>query len=150
MANTPKTERFGNFVLEIETAPGSGVYWAPMAFVKRSFKRTVQTSDTIIVNPDEPDAPADVERNAVSKSWEITGAGALAIDDVDKWESLIGFSMSVRITKRYPSADGGRVYVGNGIINDFSEDSDKKSEAGRTQASISIQSDGPQAILKNP
>ena len=145
MANLPKTERFGKFVIELEWPKGSGQFRAPMGFIKKSLKRTTATSDTIVVDADDPDLPADVERNKVSRSWEISGSGACAVDDIDMWETVDEDpdSWLFRVTRRETGADGGRIFLGYGILSDLSDDSDKKSEGGRTQRNVTIQGDGP-------
>jgi hypothetical protein len=152
MANLPKTEPFGKFIIEVEWPKGSGQFRAPMAFIKKSLKRTTATSDTIVVDADDPDLPADTLRNKVSRSWELTGDGACAVADIDMWETVDDDpdSWLFRVTRREIGADGGRVYLGYGILNDLSDTSDKKSEGGRTQRSVSIQGDGPLAKQNLP
>jgi hypothetical protein len=149
---TPKTQRFGAFILMMETAHGSGLFTAPIGFIKRGLKITNQTSDTIVVDPENPDAPCATERNTVSQSWEISSSGALAIEDYTRWEQAAddGLTRQFQIIFAGPGANGGRTRQGGGIVSDVSLDSDKKSEGGRTQISITVQSDGPSTVTISP
>ncbi len=148
----PKTLPFGRMIVQIESAPGSGQFVAPCGFLKKSFKQTSQTSDTVVPDCDDPDLPADLQRNVVSRSWEVQGSGVLAMENHQFWQTwkYNCDSRAVQVIMGGPGAAGGGIYQGNGLLSDFSIDSDRKSEGGRAQVSVTIQSDGAYSFTPNP
>ncbi|WP_204279469.1 phage tail tube protein, partial [Enterobacter asburiae] len=67
-------------------APIEG-FSAPCGLNSRGFNRTAATNDTN--NPDctDPDAASWLERDVVSLSGSLSGAGVVADEDYDVWET---------------------------------------------------------------
>ncbi|GEC52260.1 putative secreted protein [Bradyrhizobium japonicum] len=94
------TIKFGSFLVEL----GDGVtptegFSAPCGLNSRSFNRTAATNDTNVPDCDDPDAPSWLERDTVSLSAAIAGAGVVADEDFDVWNSWFesGATKNVRI-----------------------------------------------------
>lgn len=142
----PRTLSFGNVIITIDdgTFATPMVPVAPCGFLKKSVKFTAQSSDTIVPDCASPDAPAFIERNIVSLSCEVSGSGVLAEENSKFWRDfwVSGLSRPCVINFNDTGANGGFTVTGNFVLTDWSLDADKKSEGGRTQQSVTLQSDG--------
>jgi len=101
-----QTKKFSEFLVQIETSPG--VFSAPCGLNSRGWNRTSNANETNVPDCDDPDAPSDVERDIVSKSKSISGAGVVADEDFDIWDEWedSGDSKNIKITL------GLRVWIG--------------------------------------
>lgn len=144
MAHLPNTISFGKVVVTIDDPTNPGNQIAPCGFLKKSLKLSSATSDTVVPDCDNPDAPAFIQRNIVSLSAEISGSGAMAGENTAQWMQfwMGGQSRQCVITYNVPGAQGGFTLSGLFLLSDWSLDADRKSEGGRTQQSVTLQSDG--------
>ncbi|MBR0695948.1 phage tail tube protein [Bradyrhizobium lablabi] len=81
------TLRFSQFLVEIGDGATPEVFMAPCGLNSRSFNRTAATNETNVPDCDDPDAPSWLERDVVSLSSSIAGAGVVADEDFDKWNA---------------------------------------------------------------
>lgn len=102
------TLKFGQFLVSIGNAASPEVFMAPCGLNSRSFNRTAATNETNVPDCDDPDAPSWLERDVVSLSASISGAGVVADEDFDTWNDWweSGDSKNIKITL------GSRVWIG--------------------------------------
>lgn len=97
-----QTLRFGQFLIEIGNGGSPEVFddGAPCGLTSRGFERTAATSDTNVPDCEDPDAPSWLERDVVSLSGSLSGAGVVADEDFDVWDSWFegAVTKNVRIT----------------------------------------------------
>jgi hypothetical protein len=131
------TLKFGQFLVELETAV-AGTYAAPCGLNSRSFKRTAATNETNVPDCDDPDAPSWLERDVVSLSSSITGAGVVADEDFDTWDSWAtdGSTKNVRIRL------GTRIWIGPYKCTNLDITGDRGS---RVTFEVTMDSDGETA-----
>jgi predicted secreted protein len=103
-----QTLRFSQFLVKIGNGANPEVFAAPCGLNSRSFNRTAATNDTNVPDCDDPDAPSWLERDIVSLSSQISGAGVVADEDFDTWNDWFesGDTKNVEITL------GSRVWKG--------------------------------------
>jgi predicted secreted protein len=82
-----QTLPFSKFLVLVEDPAAPGVFKAPCGLNSRSYNRTANTNDTNVPDCDDPDAPSWLERDTVSLSASISGAGVVADEDYDVWEA---------------------------------------------------------------
>lgn len=146
----PTTERFGKLIITIDR--GDGTFVAPCGFTKKALKHSTTSSDTEVPDCDDPDLPANVERAVSALSYQVTGSGVLAAENLALWRAWFqaGESRAIKVEVDDTGANGGGFYTGNAILTDWSWDADRKSEGGRIQQSVQIDSDGGWTWTDNP
>lgn len=102
------TLKFSQFVISLGNGASPEVFTAPCGLNSRGFKRTAATSDTNVPDCDNPDDPSWLERDVVSLSGSLSGAGVVADEDFDVWDTWFtsGLSKNVKIVL------GTRVWIG--------------------------------------
>jgi predicted secreted protein len=102
------TLKFSGFVVSIGDGATPETFAAPCGLNTRSFNRTAATNDTNVPDCDDPDAPSWLERDVVSLSASIAGAGVVADEDYDVWDAwfLAATTKNVKITL------GTRTWIG--------------------------------------
>ena len=103
-----QTLKFGQFLVTIGNGAIPEVFAAPCGLNSRSFNRTAAANETNVPDCDAPDDPSWLERDIVSLSATISGAGVVADEDFDIWNSWFesGATKNVKITL------GARVWIG--------------------------------------
>src|SRR5262245_16708229 len=103
-----ETLRFSQFLVQIGNGANPEVFASPCGLNSRSFNRTAATNDTNVPDCDNPDDPSWLERDIVSLSAQISGAGVVADEDFDTWNDWFesGATRNVKITL------GTRVWIG--------------------------------------
>lgn len=143
MSNLPPTLSFGRFVVTIDDGSGTNQV-APCGFLKKSLKFNANSSDTVVPDCDDPDLAGWVERNVVSLSAEISGSGVLDMANTALWMGFLLGAVSRKCVVNFnlTGANGGFKLSGNFILTDWALDNEKNSGGGRTQQSVTLQSDG--------
>lgn len=132
------TLKFSQFLIKLGdgVAAPNEAFTAPCGLNSRGFKRTAATSEVNVPDCDDPDAPSDIQRDVISKSRELSGAGVVADEDFDVWDAWweSGVSKNVQVIL------GNRVWVGPMKCTQL----DVTGERGkRVEFSTTIMSDGP-------
>jgi predicted secreted protein len=133
-----QTLKYSTFLILI----GAGTpvaYASPCGLNSKGFSRTAATNDTNVPDCDNPDAPSWLERDVVSLSGQMTGAGVVADEDFDVWNDWFesGLSKTVQVTL------GTRTWQGKVILSKL----DLTGQRGqRVNFSATLDSDGE--ILK--
>lgn len=141
----PTTLPFSKFKVLLGDGGAPETFNWPCGFIKNALKLSAQSSDTIVPDCDDPMAAAWTQRFVSALSGSITGNGVMAMESLSIWRQWFasGQSKNIRIVIDLPGAQGGGYWYGAAILTDFSADSDRKSEGGRTQQSVTIDNDGP-------
>lgn len=101
MSGLATTLKFSDFLIKIEDPDALGTYVAPCGMRSRSFNRTAATNEANVPKcPPDEDAPSWLERDTVSLSSELSGAGVVADEDFDTWDDWFNAqdSRNVEIT----------------------------------------------------
>lgn len=102
------TLKFSQFLVQLGNGASPELFASPCGLNSRSYNLTAATNDTNVADCDDPDAPSWLERDTVSLSRTIAGAGVVADEDFDTWNDWAesGESKNVKITL------GARVWIG--------------------------------------
>lgn len=114
----PTTKKFGDFIIQLELAESPGVFAAPCGLTSKGFTQTANTNETNVPDCDEPDAPADVERDVISKSREISGEGVMAVESLEIWQEYFD-SGDAKTCRVYPAGLSGGYWEGDFILSSF-------------------------------
>lgn len=129
------TLKFSQFLIKLGDGASPEVFASPCGLNSRGFSRTAATNDTNVPDCDDSDAPSWLERDVVSLSGALSGAGVVADEDFDTWNDWFesGRSKNVQITL------GSRIWVGAAILSKIDITG---SRGKRTEFSASIDTDG--------
>jgi Phage tail tube protein len=107
------TLKFSQFLIQIGNGATPEVFASPCGLNSRGFSRTAATNDTNVPDCDDPDLPSWLQRDVVSLSGSLSGAGVVADEDFDTWETWFdgATSKNVKITL------GSRVWIGPCILS---------------------------------
>lgn len=133
------TLKFSQFLVQLGNGAVPEVFASPCGLNSRSFNRTAATNDTNVPDCDNPDAPSWLERDIVSLSAAISGAGVVADEDFDTWNTWFedGSTKNVKITL------GTRVWIGPYKLTKLNVTGNRGS---RTTFDASLDSDGETAL----
>lgn len=115
---------------------------------ERGLQLSAQTNDINVPDCDDPDLMAWVEREKVSLSGQITGAGTLNAEDQDLfWDWFKSpDTKNVKVVTDIAGASGGRVFSGAFHCTNF-EISGNRGE--KCTCSITLQSSGEITMANN-
>lgn len=113
----PTTKKFGDYFIQLESADSPGVFVAPCGLTTKGFTQTASTNETNVPDCDDPDAPADVERDIVSRSRSISGSGVMATESLATWQAF--YDGGARKCRVYPAGLTGGYYEGDFILTNF-------------------------------
>jgi hypothetical protein len=90
---------------------------------------------------DNEDLPSDIERDIISRTSEISLAGALDAEDLELWDDWwdAGDTKNVRITVPGNAAAGGRTYVQPFKLASYNQTGER---GNRWTFEATLQSDG--------
>lgn len=132
-----QTVKYSLFKIEISNGASPAVYAAPCGMNSRGFNRTAATNDTNVPFCDDDDKPSWLERDVVSLSGSLSGAGVVADEDFDTWEEFLGNSKNVRVTL------GNRVWIGACILTKLDISG---SRGKRTEFTATMDTDGEMVL----
>ena len=115
---------------------------------ERGLVLSAQTNDVNVPDCDDPDLMAWVEREKVSLSGQINGAGTLNAEDVDLYFAWLKdpLARNVKVVTDIAGASGGRVFTGAWHCTNF-EISGNRGE--KCSCSITLLSSGEITIANN-
>lgn len=131
----PTTFRFGEMLIEIGNGASPEVFTAPCGLTSKGFNGAAATSDTLVPDCDDPDAPAWLERAVTSLSRDVSGDGVLSAEYEQAWDDWWsgGLTKNVRITI------GSFAWTGAYILNTFNITG---AQGEKLKVAVSMQSDG--------
>lgn len=134
----PTTKKFGEYIVQIESSDSPGVFVAPCGLTTKGFTQTASTNETNVPDCDDPDLPADVERDIVSRSRSISGSGVMATESQQLWQDF--YDSGSRTCRVYPAGLTGGYWEGDFILTslEFSAALGEK-----VNISVTMDSDGP-------
>ena len=93
------TLKFSQFLIKLGDGAASETFTAPCGLNSRGFNRSAATNDTNVPDCDDADAPSWLERDIVSLSGELSGAGVVADEDFTRWNTWFesGLAKNVEI-----------------------------------------------------
>lgn len=129
------TLRFSAFLIKLGNGGNPEVFAAPCGLNSRGFSRTAATNDTNVPDCDNPDAPSWLDRDVVSLSGSLSGAGVVADEDFDVWDGwwMSGVSKNIQITL------GARTWSGAAILTKLDVTGNR---GKRTDFTATIDTDG--------
>lgn len=137
---TPHTYKFGEMLIELGNGLTPETFAAPCGLTSKSFNGQAATNDTTVPDCDDPDAPAWTERDVVSLSRDITGAGVLAEESLEVWDDWFTSALSKNCrVSLLNGVNGDRVWSGAYILSGF-EITGARGE--KIQVNVTMQSDG--------
>lgn len=147
----PRTLPFGNFKVYLGDGATPENFTVPCGFTKESLKIAAASSSAVVPDCDDPMAAAWEEKAVSSLSAQVSGSGVLAMAGLATWRTwmLSALSKNVRVMFDDTGANGGGYFQGAAILSDFSSDADRTANGGRTQISVTIESDGQWTWVDN-
>jgi hypothetical protein len=134
-------------LVQIETAPGSGVYEADCLInTDRGIKFTSSITKDVIPFCDDPASPAWVQATKDGLEAQVTGAGMTHIDSVPFWFGYFKDPDS-RNCRVKVNAPGGMYWQGKLTCSDFEPATGTRKK--KTTASVTLQSDGEMVLYNN-
>jgi len=137
----PTTIKGSKFLIQLETAEGSGVYAAPCALVSKGVNFAAATADLNVPDCDDPDAPTFTERVVQALSASVSGSGTLAMESLATWREWFdsGLEKNIRVKVDATLAEGGGYWQMSAVLATFNLNANQGELA---QVEVGIQSDG--------
>ncbi|MGW9822288.1 tail tube protein [Methylorubrum extorquens] len=143
MANRPRTRRFGDFRVYINTGTDtSPVFEMPCGFLSKSLELSATTGETDVPDCDDPDGAVWTERDTRSRSARVSGQGVLAMESYEEWRAfyLSPASRLVRVEFNDTAANGGGHWQGRAILTTMTHGSGNRGE--KLTLNVDMSSDG--------
>lgn len=137
----PTTLPAGDFIIQLETSEGSGVFTAPCGLTSKGFNQTASVQETIVPDCDDPDAAANVERAVDALSREISGSGVLAMASRSTWQTWYdsGLKKKCRVLLDTTLANSGGYWQGYFVLTQFNCGAER---GQKVRVEVTMQSDG--------
>lgn len=137
----PTTRKFGQFLVKLETAPGSGVFAAPCGFTSKSFGLTASTNRQPIPDCDDPDAPIWNGSEKSAREVRVQGSGVMALESYEDWRAafLSDVAILARVEISGTGAEGAGYWQGPLNVTELSHTA---SFGNKVELSISGENDG--------
>lgn len=118
-----KTLRFAQQSLLLGGPAAIGTYEAPCGFIELGLTVNIETNSTNVPDCDDPDLPAWLVSDEVSKQMVLNGTGVLDTDALQVWRDwlLEGGERYVRWMTDGVAADGGGYFQAPGILSTYEE-----------------------------
>lgn len=118
-----KTLRFAQQTLLLGGAAAIGTYTAPCGFTELNLTVNIETNNTNVPDCDDPDLPAWLVSDEVSKQMVLDGNGVLDTDALQVWREwlLAGGEKYVRWMTDGLAADGGGYFQAPAIMSQYKE-----------------------------
>lgn len=119
-----KTLKFSNQLIMLgDGATPTEAFAAPCGFTTLSMTVNIEVSSTNVPDCDDPDLPAWLESDEVSKQMALSGDGVLDRDAMQIWREwlLAGGEKNVRWFTSGAAADGGGYYEAPAILSQYQE-----------------------------
>ena len=138
----PVTATFGALVVAINTGTAQAPIWkAPCGFDTKSLTMSAATSEANVPSCNNPDDPGWTARGVSAKSGQVQGAGVMATEDTDMWETRFDAAVSFPVAVWTVGEDGFR--QGNAVLTNLGKSASKSQNGNLIQRSITLDSDGP-------
>lgn len=109
------TYKFSEFAIKVGDGNSPEVFAAICGLTSRGFNRTANTNETVTPDCADEDAPAWVERDVNSLSWELSGEGVMAAEAIADWDAFFGNQKNVQISLGENTWEGAAILTGFNI-----------------------------------
>jgi hypothetical protein len=144
MANRPRTRRFGDFRVYIDTTPESNTptFEMPCGFLSKSLELSATSGETEVPDCDDPDGAVWTERDLRSRSARVSGQGVMAMESYADWRAFFlgAASRLVRVEFNDTAANGGGYWQGRAWVTTLNHGSGNRGE--KLTLNIDMTSDG--------
>lgn len=139
-----KTIRFAGQLLMLGDGAEPEVFAAPCGFTSLNLTVNIETNSTNVPDCADPDLPAWLESDEVSKQMVVGGTGVIDTDALQIWREwlLAGGEKNVRWFTTGAAADGGGYWQAPGILSTYEETGER---GQRWQLNIGITLNGAPA-----
>jgi Phage tail tube protein len=137
------TYPFSKFLVKIGDGGSPETFSDPCGLTTKGFTRTANMNDTNIPDCDDPDAPSWLGRDVVSYQAAIAGAGVVAQESFDTWESWwnAGVTRNVRIELNTEAA-----WIMPAKLQEFAITAERGAKVNMTVALVSDGAVVPQVV----
>lgn len=118
-----KTLKFKDQLLMLGNGATPEVFEAPCGFTSLNLTVNIETATTNVPDCDDPDLPAWLESDEVSKQMVVGGSGVLDTDAMQMWRDWLmgGGEKNVRWVTAGTAANGGGYWSAPGILTTYNE-----------------------------
>lgn len=118
-----KTLRFSQQTLLLGGSAAIGTYTAPCGFTELGLTVNIETNSTNVPDCDDPELPAWLVSDEVSKQMVLNGNGVLDTDALQVWRDwlLEGGERYVRWMTDGVAADGGGYFQAPSVLSTYQE-----------------------------
>lgn len=137
-----KTIRFAGQLLMLgDGATPTEVFAAPCGFTSLNLTVNIETNSTNVPDCGDPDLPAWLESDEVSKQMVVGGSGVIDTDAMQIWREwlLAGGEKNVRWFTTGTAANGGGYWQAPGILSTYEETGER---GQRWQVNIGVTLNG--------
>lgn len=122
-----KTLRFGQQSILIGDGADPEVFAAPCGFTSLTLTVNIETNTTNVPDCEDPELPAWLISDEVSKQMVVGGQGVLDTDAMQIWRDwlLEGGERNVRWSTDGSAANGGGYFEAPGILTTFEESGER-------------------------
>lgn len=114
------------------------VFTEPCGLTTKSLDSQAETSDTIVPDCADPDAPAWKERAVTALSRDFSGSGVLAKESVKMWDDWYKSGLSKNCKVQVPGT-GWLTWTGKYLLTNFKITGERGT---KVQVEVSMSSDG--------
>lgn len=136
-----KTLKFADQLLRLGDGASAETFAAPCGFTSLNLTVNIETNTTNIPDCDDPDLPAWLISDEVSKQMVLGGSGVLDTDAMQTWRDwlLAGGEKNIQWFTAGTAAEGGGTYDAPGILTTYEETGER---GARWQVNVEIALNG--------
>jgi len=135
----PTTVKGQKIAVQLGNGATPEVFTTVCGVTDKGFQRTRQTSDVVVWDCTNPDAPPITESDILSGSWTISIGGQVVLAELDRLEEAYDTPDTWRIVLFSTGTTVVRSYTGTAIMTDFNITANNGS---RATVAITLKGDG--------
>lgn len=143
------TIKFGSTSILLGDGATVETFAAPCGFTSLSMTVNIETNSVNVPDCADPDLPAWLQSDEVSKQMVLSGSGVLDTAAMQIWDAwvLAGGEKNVRWFRNIDGADGGGYFQAPGILTQYEETGER---GQRYTVNIGVTLNGKPAFTANP
>lgn len=134
----PTSLSFAHFKVFVGDGASPEVFAAPCGFVDKSLALTTATTDTLIPDCDDPEAPAWTEKGVTSLSAQVQGKGILALEALTTWRAWWAAATEKNVRISYDHVGMGGYWEGPAILTHFGNSVALNANGNKVQIDVTI------------